>query len=355
MHRRERNGRLLAWEHLADPERLEWRRIGRSVEDPRPRLLVALRPREDIRDTLTRRLPDVPWAFLEGTPPTHLEDVEAMLVGSLARAGGEFDAKNTPKLAFVQRLYTGIDDLPFERFPERVRIAGNVGAYAPFVAEHAVALALASARDLLGAVEMVRTGRLRPSPAQRVLYGSTAVILGYGEIGREIAHRLVAFGAEIVGMNRTGVPVPGCPEMYPADRLTEVLGRGDFVFEARPLTKRTVGTIGKKELEAMRPEAVFVNVGRAATVDEEALYRHLQGHPSFRAALDVWWNEDYLRGKLLSRFPFTDLPNFVGTPHSAGVAPGTEPRVLGLAIDNLARFFSDGKPRHVVERTEYDP
>jgi phosphoglycerate dehydrogenase-like enzyme len=143
--------------------------------------------------------------------------------------------------------------------------------------------------------------------------------------------------------------------MYPADRLREAVAQGDFIFEARPLTNLTAGSIGKAELESMRPEAIFVNVGRAGTVDEEALYRHLERHPSFRAGLDVWWNEDYEHGALPSRFPFSQLPNFVGTPHSAGVAPGAEPRVLRLALENLARYFHDGHPAHVVDRREYSP
>jgi phosphoglycerate dehydrogenase-like enzyme len=329
------------------------RGFGSGVEDPWPRLLVALRPRNDVREALTRLVPDVPWAFLDGTPPDRRANVEAMLVGSFSRQEVEFDAAATPRLAFVQRLYTGVDDLPFDRFPPGVRIAGNVGAFAPYVSEHAVAIALAAARDLAAAQQMVRRGQLRPPPAQRLLSGATAVILGYGEIGRAIARRLAGFDARVIGLNRDGAPAVGCAEMYPASRLREAVAVGDFVFEVRPLTKLTERTIGKAELEAMRPEAIFINVGRAGTVDEEALYRHLESRPSFRAALDVWWNEDYAQGKLPSRFPFAELPNFVGTPHSAGVAPGGEPRVLRLAIENIARFFSGGTPLHVVDRSEY--
>ncbi|MGI0156563.1 MAG: NAD(P)-dependent oxidoreductase, partial [Thermoplasmata archaeon] len=121
----------------------------------------------------------------------------------------------------------------------------------------------------------------------------------------------------------------------------------------RPLTRRTVGTIGKDALEAMRPNAIFVNVGRAATVDEEALFRHLRTHPGFRAGIDVWWNEDFASGALPSRFPFGDLPNFVGTPHSAGHAAASESRGLRLALENLGRFFHDGKPAHRIDRSEY--
>ena len=322
------------------------------MAETKPRLLVALPPRDDIPVALRQLVPGLPWAYFGKTNGEHRSEVEAMLVGSFASEAVDFDAATTPKLAFVQRVYTGMDGFPFERFPEGVRFAGNVGAFAPYVAEHALALALASSRDLVAAREMVRTGRLRPPPQQRLLYGATAVILGYGEIGREMARRLAGFGARVYGVNRDGAPAEGAEKMYSADQLREAVAQGDFVFEARPLTKRTAGTIGAAELEAMRPNAVFVNVGRAATVDEEALYRHLKTHPSFRIGWDVWWEEDYEKGALPSRFPFSELPNFVGTPHSAGVAPGAEPAILRHAVENIARYFRDGHPAHILDRRE---
>lgn len=325
------------------------------MHDPRPRLLVAVRPRPEVGDAVDQRLPEVPWAFLDETPPERRDRTEAVLAGSFGREASGFDPATTPRLRFVQFRYTGIDRVPIDRFPPGVQFAGNVGAYAPFVSEHAIALALAAGRDLFRAQEMVRTGKLRPPPEQRSLFRCTAVVLGYGEIGRAIAARLSGFEAHVVGVNRSGAPAPGCERMYPADRLREAVAEGDVVFEARPLTNRTAGTIGKAELDAMKPNAIFVNVGRAGTVDEEALYRHLEGHPSFRAGLDVWWNEDFASGALPSRFPFPSLPNVVGTPHSAGFAPDAEANALRLALENLARFFQDGRPEHVVDRSEYGP
>jgi len=142
--------------------------------------------------------------------------------------------------------------------------------------------------------------------------------------------------------------------MFPAQRLVEAVGEGDFVFECRPLTRSTEGTIDEKVLGSMRPAAVFVNVGRAGTVQEEALYRHLAAHPDFRAALDVWWHEDFAGGRLDQKFPFAELPNLVGTPHSAGFGPGVEAYVLDRALRNLARFFSGEEPQYIVDRSEYD-
>jgi phosphoglycerate dehydrogenase-like enzyme len=318
-----------------------------------PRLLVTLRASDRVTQAITTALPQVSWTYTEGSNPPAWGSVEAMLVGSLDRERPGFDPASTPRLAFVQRIYTGVDGFPFGRLPESVKVAGNVGAYAPFVAEHAVALALAAARTLVEANERVRRGQLRPPPEHRLLFRRSAVILGYGEIGRAIASRLAGFETRVVGVNRTGRMAPGVAAMYPADEIRSAVAEGDFVFDARPLTRSTRGSIDASVLAAMRPEAVFVNVGRAGTVDEEALYRHLTDHPTFRAALDVWWDEDFEHGRLTSRFPFAERPNFVGTPHSAGFGPGVDSYVLEKALENVARYFRGEPPRHLADRSEY--
>ena len=322
------------------------------MTDP-PRLLIVVHERPGMREAIARELPGVPFRFLAEVDRAEVGSVEAALLGSMGRDATRWEPSEFPRLRFVQRAFTGVDDLPFDRLPPGVEVAGNVGAYAPFVAEHALALALASGRCLLLGSAAVAAGRSRPPPELRTLRGETAVVLGYGEIGRALSERLRSFGAEVVGLNRTGTPAPGAARMFPADRLREALGAGGIVFDARPLTTLTLGSIGAAELAAMREEATLVNVGRGATVDQEALFRHLESHPRFRAALDVWWDEDFAEGRLTMRFPFPSLPNFVGTPHWAGFAPGVQEVALGRALENLRRFFAGDRPRYVVDRAEY--
>lgn len=328
------------------------------MESPTPKLLVTLQPSDKVRSALDQILPEVPWAFSESSPRGSWPEVEAMLVGSLTRELGSFDPSTAPNLRFVQRAFTGLDGFPFGKFPSSVSIAGNVGAFGPFVAEHALALALASGRDLARGGAMVKEGRLRPVEDPRIIFGSTAVILGFGAIGTELARRLRSLGARVIGVNRSGTASADCDQIFAASHLRVAVAMGDFVFEIRPLNKRTAGTLGRAELEAMKPRAVLVNVGRAGTVDEEALYRHLQTHPEFRAATDVWWAEDYATGTLSTNFPFTNLPNFSGTPHCAGGGTPShdiQARALKYSLENVARFFHDGHPLHVVDRQEYDP
>ena len=319
-----------------------------------PQLLVTLRPRDEIDRVLREDLPEVAWQYTGSEFRPGMDRAEALLVGSVDRELGDLDIGKLARLRFVQRVYTGMDGVPLERFPPRVLLAGNVGAYAPFVSEHAVALALDAARELPRAHALVRTGTLRPPPDQRLLWRHTAVILGYGEIGRAIADRLAGFGVRVIGLNRTGSMAPGCEAMYASDHLLDAVREGDFIFDTRPLTRSTRGTIDAAVLGSMKPDAVFINVGRAGTVDEDALYRHLVDHPEFRAALDVWWGEDFARGRIEHRTRVSSLPNLVGTPHSAGFGVGVEEYVLRRAVANLRRFFSGEPPRYVIDRTEYE-
>ncbi|MCI4373533.1 MAG: hypothetical protein L3K02_07830 [Thermoplasmata archaeon] len=318
-----------------------------------PRLLVALKSSDGLDAALSAALPEVPYTYAHPVDSARWSAVEALLVGSVERELGDFSATLTPHLRFVQRLYTGLDGFPFERFPPPIRVAGNVGGFAPFVAEGAVALALASARSIVAAHAMVVQGRMRPPPDALTLRGKTALILGYGAIGREIATRLAGLEMRVLGVNRTGRMSPGVSAMFPADRLDDALSEADVIFEARPLTRATRGSLGAAQFARMRPAAVFVNVGRAGTVVERDLYEHLRDHPQFRAALDVWWEEDFATGVLGQGFAWADLPNLTGSPHTSGGVPEAMPYSLSRALENLSRFFRGEEPSYLAEPRDY--
>ncbi len=293
------------------------------------------------------------FVFANASPAGPWPAVEAMLTGSFERELPQWDPAKVPQLRFVQRLYTGLDGFPFDRFPATVKVAGNVGAFAPYVAEQAITLTLAVLRNLPAGMAMVKAGRLRPAPESRSLVGRTVLLLGYGEIARAISARLHPFGAVIEGVNRDGTPRDGCDHMFPASQLGTALARADVAIDCRPLTVATRNSVGAAELGRMKATALYVNVGRADTVDETALYAHLQSHPEFRVGLETWWLEDYDKGTLGSHFPIAALPNVIGTPHNAGFVAGSRPHVLNSALDNLARFFAGQPPRFVADPAEY--
>ena len=108
------------------------------------------------------------------------------------------------------------------------------------------------------------------------------------------------------------------------------------------LGPETRGLIDARRLALMKPTALLINIGRAAIVDEEALYEALRDNRLGGAALDVWWQHwspehPDRRG---SRFPFHELPNVLMTPHCSGFTDGTADRRWGDLAANLDRFFA---------------
>src|SRR3989475_5238468 len=102
------------------------------------------------------------------------------------------------KVRMIQSLVAGVDHFPFERFPPSAIVCSNAGAYGVSVAEHAMALLLAAAKDVVARTEEIRRGIFNQTVENKGLAGSTALILGFGGIGSEIARRFKAFHMHVV-------------------------------------------------------------------------------------------------------------------------------------------------------------
>ena len=318
-------------------------------------LLVTLPADATVRRRIAEVLADRAVTYSAQEPRSRWPGVRAMLTGNLRRELPDAAPERFPDLEFVQTLYTGVDAFPFDRVPDRTAVAGNVGAYAPFVAEHAVALLLALARRLPAGHRQIAEGRLRPTEPLTHLGARTVLLVGYGAIAAEIAARLRPFGCRLVGVNRSGALRPGVDRMVPVAGLREELARAEAVVNVLPLTRASRGLFGAEALAALPPGAIFVNVGRAETVDPDALAHRMRSDPSFRVGLDVWWEEDFEHGRVAMPFSLAEFPNLLGSPHRAGVVPEARPYVLDRALENLARFFRGERPRYLADRAEYAP
>ncbi len=246
-------------------------------------------------------------------------------------------------LRMVQTLLAGADHLPSELFRPEVAVCTVSGAVAQEVAEHAIALLASAAKNVVTHTLAVREGKFDRSPTNLSLRGRVLGILGFGNVGRAVGDIGRALGMSIFAINRTGRTEERVDFIGTAKDLHRLLRKADFLVICLPLTKSTEGLIGKEELEAMKRDAVLVNVGRARVVQEGALFEHLKANPAFRAAFDVWWTYPKgLEGRLFS-LPFHELENFVMTPHVADRVPGHRKKMMGLAIKNIGNFFM-GKP-----------
>ena len=261
----------------------------------------------------------------------------------------EAELKSVVHLELVQCLAAGRDRFPFDRFAG-VPIAFNPGAASAPIAEHTVALILAAAKNLLPRHQQLVAGEFNQFGVNTRLSGGIAAVVGLGAIGSKVARLLQAFGMKIRAVNRSGStpqPVEMCRTLA---RLDEVLNQADVLVISAELNSETKDLIGARELGMLKPNAILVNVSRAAVVQEAALFQHLKANPGFRVGLDVWWVEPMHAGKFALGHPFFELPNVIGSPHNSPMVEGIFVDLALAASVNIARFLNMQEPWHLADR-----
>jgi phosphoglycerate dehydrogenase-like enzyme len=253
---------------------------------------------------------------------------------------------------FVQLLSAGVDHLPFDQLPPNAVIASNAGAYAEPMAEHAVAMALALLKRLPRNHAKLAAGVWDQS-SNRPVKGAVCGILGFGGIGKATGRLMRALDVRVHAINTTGRTNEPVEFVGTLDDLDTVLAASDVLVIALPLTRRTRGLIGPRELGLMKPTAVLVNVARGAIVDQAALYHHLRAHPEFSVGIDAWWVEPFRSGEFRVAHPFFDLPNVLGSPHNSALVPGIIDEATRRAAANILRFLQGESVTGVVRAEDY--
>jgi phosphoglycerate dehydrogenase-like enzyme len=283
-----------------------------------------------------------------------LESADAALGWSPWRELAEEEVAAMARAPFLQVVSAGADQLRFEDLPESMTVASNVGAYAEPMAEHVVAMVLALAKRLNRTRAELAAGEFNQWTRTIPIEGSVCGILGFGGIGKATARRMAGLGARIQAINTSGRTDEQVEFIGTLADLEAVLAASDFVVIALPLTKETRGLIGGRELGVMKPAAILVNVARGAIVDEAALYEHLRAHPDFGAGIDAWWIEPRGGEPFRTSFPFFELPNLIGSPHSSAMVPGIELHAVRRAAENVARYLRGEPVTGVVRREDYE-
>lgn len=251
-------------------------------------------------------------------------------------------------LRWVHTGTAGVASLLTPELVERdIALTNSAGVHAPAVAETVIAMMLHFARGLDIAVRAQAAGRWLKAPFDaadapiREVAGSLTGVVGYGGIGREVARRVTALGGRVLAVRRRpdaqAAAEPGIDVCGP-DGLDRLLGASDYVVLAAPETAQTRGLIGARELAAMRPDAVLINVARGALVDEAALVDALRSGRIRGAGLDVFAVEPLPEGH-----PLWALPNVLITPHVSAYTHAYWQREVALIEENLGRYLA-GRP-----------
>jgi phosphoglycerate dehydrogenase-like enzyme len=305
------------------------------------RLLVIAPPAFEPLELLRREAPDVELSA--GTEVASLrsaaQDADAVLIAPrYASLLTELwpDLGNT---RWIHTLAAGVEALPFELLREsEVVVTNSRGLYADALGEFAIAAMCWFAKDLRRLIRNQDGQRWEPYDVER-LEGRTVGIIGYGGIGHAVASRAAALGMHVLTYRRRselGDPI-----------LEEVIAESDYLVMCTPLTPSTHRLLSRERIAAMKPGAVFINVGRGATVDEEALVEALQSHHIRGAALDVFDTEP-----LPPDHPLWQLDNVLLSPHTADHTADAHLRAMSFFLENLRRFRAGDSLENVVDKVE---
>ena len=267
----------------------------------------------------------------------HLADAEIVFGQSAALA------RNSPRLRWLCTPSAGVDQFLTPGVfasPDAV-LTNSSGAYGVTIAEHIVMLALEILRRQMDYSAIVRRREWVRDLPVRSIKGSRVTLLGTGDIGRETALRLRAFGpAWLAGVNRSGSNLQALfDRVLRQSQLDDVLPETDILVISVPGTQETRHMLDARRLALLPDQAVVINVGRGSVIDQKALEAEHRAERLY-AALDVFEQEP-----LPADDPLWDCPRLLMAPHVAGnmTLPYTKDRIVELFLEDFENYKA-GRP-----------
>lgn len=250
------------------------------------------------------------------------------------------DISTFTDLKFVQLTSAGLDRVPVEYINKhKIKLCNAAGVYSIPMAEWAVLKILEIYKKSAVFHELQKKQVWEKQKDLIELSGKTATIIGFGNVGMEIAKRLKAFGVKVIGVDtrtlnaeeREGVD----GFCTPAD-MDKVLCKSDIVILTLPLTRQTRHFMNTGRLALMKRGSVLINISRGGVIDETALVKALQSDKFLGVALDVFEEEPLPQDSLLWGFE-----QLIITPHNSYVSDKTNERLFELITKNLKMFINE--------------
>ncbi len=237
-------------------------------------------------------------------------------------------------LGLIAAFGVGVDGIDFSQTEKHnIRVSNTPDVLNDAVADLAVALILATTRNIVNADRFSRSGEWSdgPFPFGNGLADKTLGVIGMGRIGQAIAMRALPFKLNIAYHNRNPKKLPY--QYYSS--IEELAEKSDILLCMLPGGAATDNLINANVLQKLGPQGVFINVGRGNSVDESALADALINNTIHAAGIDVYKNEPIIPEA------FRSLDNLILLPHIGSATIETRRAMGNLVLDNLAAYFTE--------------
>lgn len=268
--------------------------------------------------------------FSDSTLNFPAADIEIVYGWSSAKSDFLLENKDS-HLKWIQAKSAGVDTMNLSLLNEKNIILTNAsGIHGVPIAESVFGMLLADTRGIKKAINQQTNKVWSQTESLVELKGKTMMIIGMGQVGKEVARLAQAFGLNVIGVNRSGNPVTEVSEIIKQDQIPKHIKRADFVVNILPLTSETTNYYDDSFFTSMKKGAGFINVGRGPSVDTDALIRQIKNGQIGFAGLDVFKEEPLAKDS-----PLWDLPEVLITPHISGVAEHFKKRLFAIFEENL--------------------
>ncbi len=259
----------------------------------------------------------------------------------LARAGN---------LRWLQTPIAGLEHYMYPELAESDVVVSNMAKiYGDMIADHAFCFILMFARGIHLYMRRQIQGEWRKGTPVRHLGDCTLGVIGLGGIGSELAKRGKGHDMRVIAVDARPDAAPSdgldLDELWPQERLHDLLAEADFAVSCVPQTPETVGMIGVDEIGRMKPTAYLINISRGVVVKLDALVAALESGGIAGAALDVYETEP-----LPAEHPLWKMENVILTPHVAADNPHVPQRRIDTLVDNLRRYMAEEPVRNIVDK-----
>lgn len=300
-------------------------------------ILSTAKLRSEVRDQLIKTYPEVTFQFERS-----MKEAESFLSEAeiLLTYGEDLTVEHIEKarhLKWIMVLSAGLERMPLEAIKERgILITNARGIHSIPMAEYTISVMLQVAREVKQVIVNESQGIWKKKVPMEEITGSTIGVVGTGAIGCEIGRIAHAFRMKTLGVNRSGHDADHFDEIYKNEDITSMLPRCDYVVGVLPSTTDTKHYFRRSHFEKMKQSAVFINIGRGDTVNEQELLDSLNAGDLKHAVLDVFENEP-----LDPSHPFWGMDNVTVTPHHSAISENYQPRAIEIFEYNLKKYLNE--------------